>query len=61
MKSLESKVVDKKPMYGGIFIDKSLNDVPISPAAQRKNDEARAFLEKHPIPDHILNRHRSDK
>ncbi|MCF0058991.1 hypothetical protein [Dyadobacter sp. CY356] len=61
MKSLESKVVDKKPVYGGIFIDKSLNDLPIPAAAQRKNDEARAFLEKHPIPEYILNRHRSDK
>lgn len=61
MKSLESKVVDKKPVYGGIYVDKSLDNMPISPAAQRKNDEARAFLEKHPIPDHILNRVRSDK
>jgi len=61
MKSLESKAVDKKPVYGGIFIDKSLNDLPIPAAAQRKNDEAREFLEKHPIPEYILNRHRSDK
>ena len=60
MKTLHPKEVKKTPKYGAVIIDKSLNDIPISPAAQRKNDEARAFLEKHPIPEHILNRHRSD-
>ena len=60
MKTLHSKEIKKIPRYGAEIIDKSLNDIPISPAAQRKNDEARAFLEKHPIPEHILYRHRSD-
>jgi len=61
MKKLQPKDAKKAPKYGAVIIDKSLNDLPIPAAAQRKNDEARAFLEKHPIPDHILNKVRSDK
>ena len=61
MKTLQPNDANKVPKYGAVIIDKSLNDLPIPAAAQRKNDEAREFLEKHPIPQYILNRHRSDK
>jgi len=58
MGSIKSKGSKK---YGEVIIDNSLPNLSQHPVVLKKVSEARAFLEKHPIPEHILNRHRSDK
>ncbi len=61
MGSIKSKGSKRTPKYGEVTIDNSLPDLSQHPVVLKKVSEARAFLEKHPIPEHILNRHRSDK
>lgn len=61
MGSIKSKGSKKTLIYGEVIIDNSLPDLSQHPVVLKKVSEARAFLEKHPIPDHILNRIRSDK
>lgn len=54
MKTLEKENLGRETPFGKIFIDNSLNDRPISKAELRKLEEAREYLKKHPIPEHIL-------
>jgi hypothetical protein len=61
MKALEKKISTKHSSGPQKTLDNSLPDLSQHPIVLRKVSEARAFLEKHPIPDHILNRVRSDK
>ena len=58
---MESSDNKKTPKYGVGILDNSLPDLSQHPVVLKKVSEARAFLEKHPIPEYILNRHRSDK
>lgn len=58
---MESSDSKKTLKYGVGILDNSLPDLSQHPIVLKKISEARAFLEKHPIPDHILNRVRSDK
>ena len=53
MKTLEKKLTAQKPKFGEVIIDKSLNNFPTPPAALKKIEEARVFLEKHPIPKNL--------
>ena len=53
MKILEKKIVAPKSKFGEVIIDKSLNNFPIPLAALKKIEEAREFLEKHPIPKNL--------
>jgi hypothetical protein len=52
------KVLDPKnsKIINGIKViyDPSLDDLPIPRAALEKTERARAFLKKHPIPEHLL-------
>ena len=52
MKTIEKK--ESNAIFDSITIDRSLNDKPLPAAAQRKLEEAREFLKKHPIPEEIL-------
>jgi len=61
MKTLEKKISTKHSSGQQKTLDNSLPDLSQHPVVLKKVSEARAFLEKHPIPDHILNRHRSEK
>ena len=58
---MESSDSKKTLKYGVGILDNWLPDLSQNPVVLKKVSEARGFLEKHPIPDHILNRHRSDK
>lgn len=50
MKTLEKKLTIQRSKFGDVIIDKSLNNFPTPPAAQKKIEETREFLKKHPIP-----------
>jgi hypothetical protein len=54
MKVLEKKSKDIKDIK--VTYDQSLDNLPIPAAAVRKTEEAREFLKKHPIPEHLLRR-----
>ena len=54
MKTLEKKGFVQEPKYENIVIDNSLNDRPTSRIELKKLEEAREFLKKHPIPEHLL-------
>jgi hypothetical protein len=56
MKTLEKKGAGVNSRMGQVISDNSLNDRPISKAELRKVEEAREFLKKHPIPEHLLRR-----
>lgn len=58
---MESSNSKKTLKYGVGILDSSLPDLSQHPVVLKKVSEAREFLEKHPIPDNILNRIRSDK
>ena len=52
------KVVEKEnsrnAKKGTVLYDPSLDNLPIPAAALKKVEEAREFLRKHPIPEHLL-------
>ena len=54
MKTLEKKTLVKHSKYDNVTIDNSLNDRPVSQSELKKLEDAREFLRKHPIPEHLL-------
>jgi len=61
MKTLDKKISAKHSSGSQKTLDNTLPDLSQHPVVLKKVSEAREFLEKHPIPQYILNRHRSDK
>jgi hypothetical protein len=52
MKTLEKKAANIKDIK--VNYDPSLDNLPIPNIALKRAEEAREFLKKHPIPEHIL-------
>lgn len=52
MKVSEKKTIDIKDIK--VIYDPSLDNFPTPAIALRKAEEAKEFLKKHPIPEHLL-------
>lgn len=56
MKVLEKKFTIPANLAPKTTIDNSLPDLSNHPVVLKKAEAARKFLEKHPIPEHLLKR-----
>ncbi|MCE7058692.1 hypothetical protein [Dyadobacter sp. CY343] len=56
MKVLDKTVLVPRYLKPKITIDNSLPDLSNHPVVLRKAEEARKFLEEHPVPEHLLKR-----
>ncbi|WP_414617725.1 hypothetical protein [Dyadobacter sp. 32] len=54
MKTLEKKLATKTVSAPKKIFDNSLPDLSKHPIVAKKVEEAREFLKKHPIPEHLL-------
>jgi len=54
MKIAEGKIAVEKFLSSEKILDNSLPDLSKHPAVIKKTERARAFLEKHPVPEHLL-------
>jgi hypothetical protein len=61
MKTLEKKPSTKNSSKPEKMLDNSIPDLSEHPVVLKKVSEARAFLEKNPIPEHLLKRHKSSQ
>ncbi|WP_161597088.1 hypothetical protein [Dyadobacter flavalbus] len=52
------KIADKKTLIENllhkVIIDDSIPDLSQHPVVLKKTEKARAFFEKHPLPEHLL-------
>jgi hypothetical protein len=56
MRTLERKTTEKSVSSAEKTLDNSLPDLSNHPVVLKKVAEAREFLKKHPIPEHLLRR-----
>ncbi|WP_192910098.1 hypothetical protein [Mucilaginibacter ginsenosidivorax] len=47
------KVIDEKGFYGDAIISDKVKDRSNDPYFVKKAEEAKEFLRKHPLPDHL--------
>jgi hypothetical protein len=54
MKIADRKIPVEKPIFPKVILDDSIPDLSQHPVVVAKVERARAFLKKHPVPEHLL-------